>query len=117
MVTRHLHSDDGNSKCNFLKFTGDAKTGSQMSRIIARACPKGRVDFPLAGFDAVPSEHRDGDHRTDEADVQDHGHEREECHSSNAAGEDGAEQSIERGRTGYTLDGPHPLRNRLFIVG
>lgn len=117
MRCRYLHSDNGDGKCNFLKFTGDAVARSEMSRVITRARSERSVDLAGAFLDALPGQHGNGNHSTDEADVENHGHEGEEGHSSNAAGENGAEQSVERGRARHTLNGSHPLRDRGIIMG
>jgi hypothetical protein len=112
-----LHSDDGDRKRNLLQHAGHAKGNSRVGLVVARAFAERGVDLALAGLRAVACEHSDGDHDTDEADIERDRDKGEKGDTAKTAGQDGAQQSIEGGRARHALDSLNPSVDLLVIVG
>lgn len=84
---------------------------------VGRAGAQRGVHGTCALLRAVTGQDRNGDHGSDEADIQHHGEEAEEHDAAEADGEERTQQGVEGGRAGHALDGSHPFRNGKMVVG
>lgn len=129
---KHLHCDDGHGEDSLLQTAGQTQVGevgeslsvAKAKSILAithglgvgRARAQRGVHVASTFLRAVTRQDRNGDHGSNEADVQHHGDEAEEHDAAEADREQRTQQSIEGGRARHALDGSHPFGNGEMVV-